>query len=638
MSNKELKKTAPAPKEVNPNETNDGGFVVEDAASSITYTVNDDGVFKKKAGEDSVRLCDSIKLIAHTRDANQANWGILISFKDGDGCEHELVLQRKWFSQGRKVDELLHDMGLHIDTLGGNFGKSPLAEFFNAVPFEILPRSRSVTGGGYASKNFDSFVFANEILQLPEATEKIKLAAGYDAAMLVVKGTLKDWQVRVSTPAKHSKRLMFGLCAALAAPLLSIVGVPSGLFHFYGKSGCGKTSILKAAASVFGGEERLLSWNATGNGLEGLAQLYNDQPLILDEIGQAKDSTVQAVYDLANGVERARKTRDARLRNVSRWHINVLSSGEFSLPEIKQQKARRGAEDTASGELVRFLCIPADAGSGLGVLDSLPDDPNFNDRTKQAAAFVDSFSSLDATGSAGRQFLLRLMEDVNQNGGMESLKEQLDKTVKWLEEKVVSDRPLKSAERRVLVKFSVVALAGELARGYGVFGEEWKEGDAVDAVAECFKSWRNSDESPDERNKRNTENLLDAPIMRKANYSIYSPDNDGYTCEQEPKNETAGYVVLGKRYDMTTQIAQIYLVRQFDDLCKEFAPGNSRNEVIDNLEKGGHLYQGNTERRGQYQLRKKLFGLPKGKRCYVLMPDQVNGRKEFERILERGGK
>lgn len=510
------KRKAPAPKSVNPNKTDDGAFQFADDLGN-TYEVRADGVFKTAKGSaDEKKLCDALEIVARTRNNDGKDWGVWIRFQDMDGNTHSLVLTSGLLTQGKKLEEFLSSEGLRIPSLSGNSGKSPLVDFFNAIP-STVPRALSVDQGGFASDKFDSFVFGDNVVLHLDGAEPISPTDDDVAATLVESGSLEEWQAAVSTPALQSVRLMFGLCVSLSAPLLPIVGVPSSIFHFYGRSSCGKTSILKAAASVWGGEERIYSWQATANGLEGLAKLHNNQPLILDEIGQAEPSGIKAVYSMTNEKEKTRSTASGKLRKSNNWRVNFLSSGEFSLSEIREQILKGEQLGAATGELARFIGIPADAGHGLGVLDSLPDGQVQD--VKHAAAFVRSFSSMKATGNAGRAFLMALMRDVAKYGRAD-FEARLRSTIEIIEEKLAEEAVTTSAEAlesRVLERFAAVALAGELATDYGVLG--WKQGDATKAVVECFKAWRESDESPAERVARVVDRFLSLPDIEGANIS-----------------------------------------------------------------------------------------------------------------------
>lgn len=501
-----------------------GILTVEDSAGN-TYENRSDGLFKQdaKAGSSFVKLCDAFELVAHTRTVEGDDWGIWIKFNDADGNPHDLVLPRKLLTQGRRVEELLQASGLHVYVLSGNSGKCALAEFLNAVPMDALPRAVSVTRGGFVSDAFDCFVFGdNQVLSLPGA-EPVTPTSADCAAVLTEKGTLEEWQANVATPALHSKRLMFGLSVALAAPLLQILGLPCVTFHLNGTSGDGKSSILKAAASVYGDEERVTSWDKTQNGFEAVAARHTNQPLIVDEIGQGSVSALdQVAYKLNNGIGKDRMNRNTALRKAPRWSLIVLSAGEFTLEEMKRQKSRNGRAHTATGERVRFICIPCDAGQGLGVLDSLPggvtDDKAANDA--QRVALLARVSSFKATGVAGRDYLMHLMQDVRDNG-REALKEQYRE---FEEEFIarVNRGGLAPTERRVIRHFAAVAFAGELGINYGVFGTEWQENDALEATIACFEAWRDSEDSPERHIEKVIELMLEAPSAYSAEFSSMS--------------------------------------------------------------------------------------------------------------------
>lgn len=78
-------------------------------------------------------------------------------------------------------------------------------------------------------------------------------------------------------------------------PLLKPCQEQSGGFHLYGVTTGGKTTAAQVAASVWGcgadpqeGPEvtSIRKWYATGNALEGVAEVHNDTLLTLDEIGE----------------------------------------------------------------------------------------------------------------------------------------------------------------------------------------------------------------------------------------------------------------------------------------------------------------------------------------------------------------
>lgn len=623
-----------------------GILTVQDSAGN-TYENRSDGLFKQdaKAGSSFVKLCDALELVAHTRTVEGDDWGIWIKFNDADGTPHDLVLPRKLLTQGRRVEELLQASGLHVYVLSGNSGKCALAEFLNAVPMDALPRAVSVTHGGFVSDAFDCFVFGdNQVLSLPGA-EPVTPTSADCAAVLTEKGTLEEWQANVATPALHSKRLMFGLSVALAAPLLQILGLPCVTFHLNGTSGDGKSSILKAAASVYGDEECVTSWDKTQNGFEAVAARHTNQPLIVDELGQGSVNDLdQVAYKLNNGIGKDRMNRNTAWRKAARWSLIVLSAGEFTLEEMKRQKSRNGRAHTATGERVRFICIPCDAGQGLGVLDSLPggmtDDKADNDA--QRVALLARVNSFKATGVAGRDYLMHLMQDVRKHG-----REALKKQYHELEEIFIARvgrSGLAPTERRVIRHFAAVAFAGELGIGYGVFGAEWQTNDALEAAIACFEAWRDSEDSPERHIEKVVELMLEAPSAYGAEFLKFEYPLGG-SCVSfvwEPNRTPLGRLVLRNRDNAASWIAAIFLRQEFDDLLRRVGDGESKADVVEKLIEFGCLVlpekrkkdgeRKEPDRKGQIQPKaNNALGLGRSARVYVLVPRDNEEAKRLAR-------
>lgn len=641
----ETKTKAPMPIEADAYKNAEGILTVQDSAGN-TYENRSDGLFKKeaKSGSSFVKLCDALELVAHTRTVEGDDWGIWIKFNDADGTPHDLVLPRKLLTQGRRVEELLQASGLHVYVLSGNSGKCPLAEFLNAVPMDALPRAVSVTRGGFISDAFDCYVFGNnQVLSMP-GTEPVTPTSADCAAVLTEKGTLEEWQANVATPALHSKRLMFGLSVALAAPLLQILDLPCVTFHLNGTSGDGKSSILMAMASVYGDKERVTGWDKTKNGFEAVAVRHNNQPLIIDEIGQGEAESLNYVaYQLNNGVGKDRMTRTTAWRKAPRWSLIALSAGEFPLSEMKRLKSRNGRAHTATGERVRFICIPCDAGQGLGVLDSLPggmtDDKAANDA--QRVALLARVSSFKATGVAGHKYLMELMQDVRDNG-REALKAQY----REFEEEFIARvgrGGLAPTERRVIRHFAAVAFAGELGIDYGVFGTEWQENDALDAAITCFEAWRNSDESPERHREKVIELMLESPFAYSAEFLKFEFQNGScVSFGGEPNRTTLGRLVLRNRNNAASWIAAIFLRQEFDDLLRRVGDGESKADVVEKLIEFGCLVlpekrkkngeRKEPDRKGQIQPKaNNALGLGRSGRVYVLVPRDDEEAKRLAR-------
>ncbi len=131
---------------------------------------------------------------------------------------------------------------------------------------------------------------------------------------------------------------------ALAASFASVLVRPCGclpfLVHFWGGSETGKSVALMLGASVWADPEIgrfIQTFNSTGVGKELGASFYNSLPLMLDELQIVDGSPAnrlkfqQMIYELAEGVGRARGRRDGGLQRVGTWRNCIISTGEHPL-------------------------------------------------------------------------------------------------------------------------------------------------------------------------------------------------------------------------------------------------------------------------------------------------------------------
>ena len=285
-----------------------------------------------------------------------------------------------------------------------------------------------------------------------------------------VAGTLAEWQELVAKPAIGNSRLAFGTAASFAGPLLEPMGQESGGFNFQGASSIGKTSTLRAAKSVWGCP--LGSWRTTDNGAEGLAAGASDTLLLLDEVSQADGRVVDNMaYMLGNGTGKSRAGRNGEARAVASWRILFLSTGELSLSD----KIAETGKHARAGQSVRVIDIPADAGKGLGVFDTLHG-------FRSGAALADQLRRAGEahSGHAARAFLEQITRDLAET--VEALRGYM---AKWL---TANTPPGADGQvGRVAARFALVAAAGELATALGIL--PWPEGEASDAAARCFSDW-----------------------------------------------------------------------------------------------------------------------------------------------------
>ncbi|MGE6136633.1 DUF927 domain-containing protein, partial [Aeromonas salmonicida] len=63
-------------------------------------------------------------------------------------------------------------------------------------------------------------------------------------------GTLLEWKENVALPVKESPTMLFAIMANLSNVFMKLSNTGTMIFHFYGASSCGKTTLLQVGQSV----------------------------------------------------------------------------------------------------------------------------------------------------------------------------------------------------------------------------------------------------------------------------------------------------------------------------------------------------------------------------------------------------
>ena len=149
-------------------------------------------------------------------------------------------------------------------------------------------------------------------------------------------------------------------------------GINGALPHLVGQSSIGKTTVLSAAASAWGGGEAdgrnrfIRSWQTTAVGIEAIASLHSDTLVVLDELHLCDPRVLDPViYAFANGIGKSRGNVHACLRPTKTWRVFGLSSGEVS----SATWLHTGGFAARSGQAVRMLDIPVQG--KFGAFDDL---------------------------------------------------------------------------------------------------------------------------------------------------------------------------------------------------------------------------------------------------------------------------
>lgn len=207
------------------------------------------------------------------------------------------------------------------------------------------------------------------------------------------------------TPGNVIARIV--LAASFASVLVGPCRCLPFFVHLWGGSETGKSLSLVLAASVWANPEigvYIQTFNATEVGKELGVAFCNSLPLIIDELQLVKDNRKdfdRMIYQLSEGVGRARGRKQGGLQKTPTWRNCVITTGEFPIISAN------------SGEGAVNRTIEVDC----------HDTKLFDEPKKTATSLYANY------GFAGREFVDHLMED----GVIEraqKLQEDLQKAIK----------------------------------------------------------------------------------------------------------------------------------------------------------------------------------------------------------------
>jgi putative DNA primase/helicase len=423
------------------------------------FIINKHGLFYRDVRdevEERILVCSPLLVTGITRNKDGNDWGKLLVFADPEGHEKQYHMAS---SKGQNIviSDLVH-RGLVLSSHSRS--RHLLVQYLRSTPSDKMMLSSSMPGW---VKN--SFVLPYGSFGPDEVVFSGDQNTGF--------GTQGNWKHNVGKLCSGNSRLLFAASVAFAAPLMRVVGIEGGGFHFRGRSSKGKTTALQVAASACGkvatspGEDSyLLNWKSTANSFEEVAQAHNDCVMVIDELGQADPKTVGDIcYMLANGQGKARMGPAKRS-----WRVIFITSGEISLAE---QMARAG-DKVMIGQEVRLLEIATDCTEN-GLFEDIHS-------SKTAAEFSNRIKAATANhfGTPLQKFLEHLTS--NTEAVETRCRAYMDAFLK-----AVLPENATGVVPRAALRFALVAAAGELATKLKITG--WKKGEAFRAAKKCFASW-----------------------------------------------------------------------------------------------------------------------------------------------------
>lgn len=305
----------------------------------VGYSFTENGV-EKIIGQKSELVCRRPVIIEgriHETDTGKDK--LTLSYQTSEGVCKEIPPTERAivFNKNKLVDLTNH--GLPVTTSNA----ARLVDYLDAFLYEnesSLPMTYNVPRcGWYNFGGKDCFIDPrrNCVIDVGEEKNisvKVDKERSEFAKHLKAVGNLDKWK-EACLLAENSDVARLILDTAFFSNQLDVLGERNFLLYIYAPTRAGKTTALKFAASAFGSEKIIRSFDATKNGLIGAAADVNDFPFLCDEKqvadGRIKENFAELIYALANGIGRTRLNRDSSLKKLHDWRTVAIMTGETEL-------------------------------------------------------------------------------------------------------------------------------------------------------------------------------------------------------------------------------------------------------------------------------------------------------------------
>lgn len=493
-----------------------------------------------------IRVCSPLRVTAISSDVNEGCFGRLLEWMTITGAPKKWAMPMEMLSgNGDELRRVLLSNGLTY------IGTSALQRNLLLDYIALSKPERTVICVNRTGWHENSYVLPDAVIG-KNSNDVILQASSYQPPDFKLSGTLEDWKREIGSLCIGNSRLTFAVCCALAAPLLKLVGMDGGGYHLKGESSDGKSTVMKVASSVCGASDYWHTWRATGNAIESIANRRNDALLLMDELREVDPREAgQIAYMLANGRGKGRARQDGEMKARKEWRLLFFSTGELSLAE----HAEKAGERTYAGMDVRMVQIPSDTGK-FGAFEDIHGHEGGKEFADKLCSLVGKYH-----GSPFRAWLDFLTVNADESVHV----------VNELHRKYSKSLMLENAGNqagRIISRFALVAVAGEMATECGITG--WNIGDAYKSVETCIDAW-----IQDRGHLDNHENISVVEQIKSfftANQYSRFATWDG---SDRPHN-MVGYRKIVKNLTTSEEETEFYVLPTgWKEICKGFDPVKS---------------------------------------------------------------
>jgi putative DNA primase/helicase len=437
----------------------------------------------KKRSEKSMRLL--LKAIAE--DEASKEFQAIVKFRDIDGKYRSLSLPLSELEDIKALKKTLRNRGCHFSN-DQDKTETALTNLANSTKDAERWKFAARTGWYDGHRQFvhpDGVIgrLRGDTLIKPPGT----YARNHNSA-LQVRGSHEKWVEGVATPAQYSSRMILGICASLAAPLLDFAGLNCFGILVHGPGKAGKSTLLVVAGSVngFGSERDLPNFRSTDAAFGEIPASFNDMLLPLNELGLLKGSTVerrQRIRDLSYGFAEGRGTTYSKFAPTTKsdadrkWRSIFLATGEEAIEQISEA----AGHTRAVGEAIRWSDLRATHKTAEDIFDFCPDGVRNRKKwvRQQCVALRDA--SRAHRGVAFEHFIQHVTKC------RKTIAEELAALTRQFVEKVTNEED-GHAVRHLATCFGHIAAAGVLGVRFGTV--PWSKPFVLKCIRRCYRDAR----------------------------------------------------------------------------------------------------------------------------------------------------
>ena len=213
------------------------------------FSFQPNGIYFEVAPNEPQWICSPLKVSALFCDGAARNWGRLVEVRDRDGNWHVFpVFDSNLSKSAKSVLSDLQGLGLHVPRKKGR------GEMVSGLIADWTPTCRLVTARrlGWTDQTMSNFILGSgnvvgsiKVLPVDDALTSL-------ADQICIRGSLDVWKSTVAASCVGNPLLLLAVSLAFSGPLLELLNLDfGGGLHLRGTSSCGKSTILRAAASVW---------------------------------------------------------------------------------------------------------------------------------------------------------------------------------------------------------------------------------------------------------------------------------------------------------------------------------------------------------------------------------------------------